>query len=95
MSSDINVDRKLANETTSIEKEYQLPDKSFIKIGRERFEAAELIFNPQFDGNSFDGVSNLVFDTIQKCDVDLRKNMYENILISGGTTMFPGFPTRL
>lgn len=65
MSGDLEVDRKLANETTSLEKEYQLPDKTFIKLGRERFEAAELIFNPSFDGHSFPGVSNLVFDTIQ------------------------------
>jgi len=85
VSSDINVDRKLANETTSIEKEYQLPDKSFIKIGRERFEAAELIFNPQFDGNSFDGVSNLVFDTIQVFQIIPLSNspfIYINIFLS-------------
>ncbi|KAL4449973.1 hypothetical protein ABPG74_015092 [Tetrahymena malaccensis] len=95
VSGDLVVDRKLANETTCLEKEYQLPDKSFIKLGRERFEAAELIFNPAFDGHAFNGVSHLVYDAIQACDVDLRKDMYQNILISGGTTMFPGFPTRL
>lgn len=46
VSSDLEMDRKLANETTCIEKEYQLPDQTMIKIGRERFEASELIFNP-------------------------------------------------
>lgn len=32
---------------------------------------------------------------IQNCDMNLRKTFYGNILISGGTSMIPGFPTRL
>ncbi|EGR34849.1 hypothetical protein IMG5_000770 [Ichthyophthirius multifiliis] len=95
VSGDLDVDRELANETTCLEKEYKFPDGTSIKIGRERFEAPELLFNPCFDGHSFGGVHNMVFDVIQKCEIDLRSKMYQNILISGGTTTFPGFPTRL
>lgn len=46
VSYDSKKDRKLADETTYYDKEYTLPDKSVIKIGRERFEAAECLFNP-------------------------------------------------
>jgi actin-related protein 2 len=64
VSGDLEVDRKLANETTCLEKEYKFPDGTCIKIGRERFEAPELLFNPHFDGNSSGGAHNLVFDVI-------------------------------
>jgi actin beta/gamma 1 len=30
-----------------------------------------------------------------KCDIDVRKDLYGNIVMSGGTTMFPGIPERL
>jgi len=86
---------KLAKETTIHEKDVRLPDNSMIKIGKERFEGPELLFNPLFGGHDFDGVSHLVFKSINSCDVDIRRALYGNIMISGGTTMFPGFPTRL
>ena len=44
---DTKKQRKLANETTVLDKEYNLPDKQVIKVGRERYEAAECLFNPQ------------------------------------------------
>lgn len=37
----------------------------------------------------------MVFKSINECDISTRRDFYKNILISGGTTMFPGFPTRL
>lgn len=39
-------DRKLADETTLLDKEFVLPDKTVIKIGRERFLAGECMFEP-------------------------------------------------
>jgi len=43
-------DRKLAEETTLLDKEYMLPDKTVMRIGRERFEAAEALFRPEIAG---------------------------------------------
>lgn len=37
-----------------------------------------------------DGIHELIFKTINKSDVDIRKSLYSSIVISGGTTMFPG-----
>ena len=37
----------------------------------------------------------MVFDSIQECDVDERKEMYGNVMLSGGTTLYPGLPERL
>jgi len=95
VSGDIELDRKLANETTYHEKQYRLPDGSKINIGRERFEASEILFNPQFAGHDFSGLSDMTFNAINESPMDTRKDLYENIFISGGTSMLPGFPTRL
>jgi actin-related protein 2 len=95
VSSDIEMDRKLSRDTTTFVEEYRLPDKSLIKIERERFEASEILFQPHLAGFQFPGVSEVVFNCINNCPIDTRKDLYQNILLSGGTTMFPGFPTRL
>ena len=41
------------------------------------------------------GFHELVYQSILKCDVDIRKDLYSNIVMSGGTTMYPGIPERL
>ncbi|MCY3410134.1 MAG: hypothetical protein INQ03_00725 [Candidatus Heimdallarchaeota archaeon] len=40
-------------------------------------------------------VHELIFSAIQKCDVDIRPHLYSNIVLSGGSTMFPGLKERL
>lgn len=95
LSGDLKMDRKLAKETTCHEKEYRLPDNTKIKIGKERFEAPEILFSPVYFGKEDLGCAEMVFASINKSPIDLRKALYESILVSGGTTMFPGFPTRL
>jgi len=95
ISADIKADRKLANETTAYVVPYQLPDSRLIKVSGERFEAPEVLFNPSALGYEGEGLSEMVFQTIMKTDIDLRKKFFESIVISGGTTMFPGMSTRL
>lgn len=92
---DLALERKLAKETTIHEKEVRLPDNTCIKIGRERFEACELLFSPYYGGYECPGVAEIVFQSIMKCPISVRKSLYESCMISGGSTMFPGFPTRL
>jgi actin-related protein 2 len=53
-----------------------------------------LLFNPHFDGHDYKGAPEMVFDCINLAPIDLRKELYDKIIISGGTSMFPGFPTR-
>lgn len=61
----------------------------------ERFQAPEALFNPELLGREDEGVQNMLFGVINKADMDVRKDFYGHIVLSGGTTMFPGFPTRL
>lgn len=92
---DLKMERKLANDTTVLIENYTLPDNSTIKVGRERFEAPECLFDPGLAGSSGEGLSDMVFNMIQKADMDTRPTFYKQILLSGGTSMLPGLPSRL
>lgn len=92
---DLDVERRLALETTVLIQHYQLPDGREIKIGRERFEAPEVLFNPGLVDCESAGMGQMLFDMIQEADIDLRKDLYKHIVLSGGSTMYPGLPSRL
>ena len=88
-------ERALAQETTVLVEEYTLPDGRKIKVGRERFEAAEALFNPDLVDCEGAGMADMVFDMIQAADVDCRPEFYKHIVLSGGSSMYPGLPSRL
>jgi actin beta/gamma 1 len=82
---------------TALEKTYEMPDGRVITIGNERFRCGEALFNPALVGieSCHAGIHQLVFSSIQRTDVDIRKDLYANVLLSGGTTMLPGLDARL
>jgi actin beta/gamma 1 len=83
-------------ESGALEKSYELPDGTDIVIGNERFRCPEVLFNPSTIGKmEQSGIHDTVFQTIMKCDIDIRRDLYANILLSGGNTMFPGMAERL
>ena len=95
VSYDVKKDRKLAMETTVVDKEYKLPDKTSIVVGRERFEAPECLFSPSLVDSEKPGIADMIFESINESPIDCRKDFYKNILLTGGTTMYPGFPSRV
>ena len=66
-----------------------------ITIGNERFRAPESLFQPSFIGMESCGVHETTYNSIMKCDVDIRKDLYANIVLSGGSTMYPGIADRM
>jgi actin-related protein 2 len=92
---DLEVEKRLALETTVLIRKYTLPDGRVIKLGAERFEASEVLFNPSLIDCESVGVHEMLFNMIQEADVDLRSAFYKHIVLSGGSTMYPGLPSRL
>lgn len=82
-------------ESSAIEQSYELPDGTSISLGNERFRCPEVLFQPFLIGKEVDGIHNCVFQSIMKCDICIRRELYPNIFLSGGTTMFPGIAERL
>jgi actin beta/gamma 1 len=84
-----------AETSSEIEKDYELPDGQVITVGNERFRCPEALFQPSMIGLEASGVHQTTFNSIMKCDVDIRKDLYANIVLSGGTTMFSGIGERM
>lgn len=95
VANDIQTERQLAQETTCQMESYTLPDGRVIKLGRERFEAPEALFNPSLIDSEKVGMADMVFEMIQDADMDTRADYYKHIVLSGGSSMYPGLPTRL
>jgi len=95
VAQDYEADLKKAPSDTDLEKNYELPDGKVITIGAERFRTPEVLFQPSFIGKEAAGIHQLTYDSIMKCDVDIRRDLYTNIVLSGGTTMFPDIDNRL
>jgi actin-related protein len=92
---DFEEEIKKAANTTSIDKLYELPDGNVIKIGNERFRCPEVLFQTNFIGMESAGIHETAFNSIMKCDIDIRNDLYSNIIISGGSTLFEGIDERI
>jgi len=95
VAQDYDAELQEAENSSEIEQQYELPDGNVITIGAERFRCPEVLFKPNFIGMEQAGIHQLTFDSIMKCDVDIRSDLYKNIVMSGGTTMFDKIPDRV
>jgi len=92
---DLELEQRLAHDTTVLVESYNLPDGRVIRVGGERFEAPEVLFEPHLIDVEGGGMADQLFDCINKADVDTRPEFYNHIVLSGGSTMYPGLPSRL
>ncbi|KAF9363796.1 Actin-2 [Mortierella sp. NVP85] len=86
---------KEEKDTGEKKEDFMLPDGNIIKLGAERFRAPEILFNPELIGQEYPGIHQVVADSISRSDMDLRKSLYSNIVLSGGSTLCRGFGDRL
>jgi len=92
---DYESEPQAAEQSSDLEQNYELPDGNVVTIGAERFRCPEVLFKPNFIGVEQEGIHKLTFDSIMKCDVDIRKDLYGNVVMSGGSTMFPKIDERM
>jgi actin-related protein len=92
---DFDTELKSSSESSNKDVSYTLPDGQVITIGNQQFRCPEALFQPIKLGKEYPGIHELTFQSIMKCDVDVRKELYSNIVMSGGTTMFTGIAERL
>ena len=92
---DFDSEMKAASESSDKEKTYELPDGNIVTVGSERFRCPEVLFQPGLLGKEASGIHDTTFQSIMRCDVDIRKDLYSNVVLSGGTTMFQGIGERM
>ena len=79
-----------------MEKTYELPDGNIIMIADQLFRCTECLFQPLTQlGREHVGIHQLIHNSIKECDIDVRRDLYSNIMLTGGNTMLPGFPERI
>ena len=95
VSMDYEKDLSDSKKSSSTEVKYEMPDGTEITVGNERFRCPEVLFKPNMIGKELEGIHAQTYNSIQKSDIDVRKDLFSNIVLSGGTTMFPNIAERL
>ena len=81
------------------QRSYELPGGHIIEVNmQKRISASEIIFNPglclEKEQQELKGIAEIAYRAIEKCDSDLKINLYNNIVLAGGTTLMRGFTDR-
>lgn len=77
------------------EKQFEMPDGTIVTVHNQMIRCPELMFKPALDGKEMMGLHELIKKTVNDGDLDIRKDLLGNVVMSGGTTMFPNMPERL
>lgn len=91
---DVKKERKLAAETVALVANRRWGTRT-IRLSKERFEAAEVLFSPELVADECEGMAEVVYKVITKCDIDNRAPLWQNIILTGASSTFSGLDLRL
>ncbi|RNA45101.1 actin [Brachionus plicatilis] len=94
VSTDIKNESKAPSEKLSACLDYNLPDGKTLSISKERFLVPEALFDPSSIGFLLPGIHQVCLKATKKCETNIQKSLFENIVVTGGTTLLPGFTER-
>lgn len=75
--------------------QYTLPDGQAVNLSSERYQAPNVLFDPSLLGSEEAGVADILVNSIMKSDIDLRSTLFSQVVLAGGSTLFPGFGDRM
>ena len=90
----LNYENEL-NDNNTNEIKYKLPDGKEVNLNKELFICPELLFEPKLIGMEIPGIHMQMYNSIMKCENDLRKELYSNIILAGGNTLLNDFHERI
>jgi len=91
----LDYEKETQKKAEEVKQEFELPDKKKIEIQQERFKCMEPLFKPFLLELEGSGVHHILNETVMKCDIDLRKELFGNIVLSGGTCSVKGMKERM
>ena len=93
----LNYDEELQklNKNNDFDVSYKIPNGKVVKFSDQQIRCPEILFKPQLNGFQLNGIDKAIFDSIMKCPIHARKELYGNIILSGGCTMLKGFKNRI
>merc|ERR1711871_134596 len=96
VAQDFDAEMDAASRSPDRVKDYRLPDGNHVVLGNERFRCCEVLFSPALLGRQDEGgIQDATSQCITKCEEQIRKQLYANVVLSGGNTLFPGFGERI
>ena len=96
VAQDYDAEHAAATASSELDKTYTLPDRAQIQVkGTTRMMIPELIFKPELNGKSCLSLHALAWNSVNKSDIDVRRDLLKNVILSGGTTMYEGIADRL
>jgi actin-related protein len=96
VAQDFDAESEQAVKSSEHDQQYTMPDKSVVTVpATVRMGCPELLFNPAKYGNNEKSMPGLAWASISASDIDVRKELCKNVIMSGGSTMYEGIPDRL
>lgn len=95
VARDFDEETNNAAKISDLTKSYDLPDGSSVSISDERLKCPEVLFRPFLINKQVSGIHECTYQSIAKCEIEYRDELYANILLCGGNSMLSGFPERM